>query len=400
MIAGKELERLERARSPVLQQLTSKLLMAASADRQGGATQTGVRHWLRYNVFGLNMAPIQHLERDAPVALKLEAEMRLMNFIVWLVSCKPCGRYISPESARKYVGQVIAWMQRVHTAHFAGGLELSRLRDLVKGMRREMGERPKRVRWGVRTQQLREAMDKCLPRKSSVAAQGWRAALALAFCLLLRGGEVAVPSGEQFNPLQHLTRADIQVIRSKDGSLVLKLRLRVLKKRVMTGKMYTVFLRAGGKLIDAVREVLLYLQMDPVEPGMEKYTPFFSHTNGEAFRREDVAAVVKRLMASIGLDPDRFGAHSLRIGGATAALAAGVQPTLIRVLGRWSSDIYEIYCRLSLEAAAGMGALIGSTPFEDVEQGEFVTEDLEATNLELAALRHVELDPESEEEEL
>ena len=119
-----------------------------------------------------------------------------------------------------------------------------------------MGERPKRVRWGVRTQQLREAMDKCLPRKSSVAAQGWGAALALA-CLLLRGGEVAVPSGEQFNPLQHLTRADIQVIRSKDGSLVLKLRLRVLKKRVMTEKMYTVFLRAGGKLIDAVREVLL-----------------------------------------------------------------------------------------------------------------------------------------------
>ena len=87
-------------------------------------------------------------------------------------------------------------------------------------------------------------------------------------------------------------------------------------------------------------------------------------------------------------------------GGATAALAAGIQPTLIRVLGRWSSDIYEIYCRLSLEAAAGMGALIGSTPFEDVEQGEFVTEELEATSFELAAMRHVDLDPESEEEDV
>ena len=39
--------------------------------------------------------------------------------------------------------------------------------SLVKGIRREMGERPKRVRWGVITQQLREAMDKCLPHKSS-----------------------------------------------------------------------------------------------------------------------------------------------------------------------------------------------------------------------------------------
>ena len=111
-----------------------------------------------------------------------------------------------------------------------------------------------------------------------------------------------------------------------------------------------------------------------------------------------MSEMVKYLMKAIGLDPDRFGAHSLRIGGATAALAAGVQPTLIRVLGRWSSDIYEIYCRLSLEAAAGMGAVIGSTPFEDVEQGEFVTEELEATSLELAAARHVDMDPDSDGE--
>ena len=51
-----------------------------------------------------------------------------------------------------------------------------------------------------------------------------------------------------------------------------------------------------------------------------------------------------------------------------------------------------------------MGALIGSTPFEDVEQGEFglefVTEELEATSFELAAMRHVDLDPESEEEDV
>ena len=82
---------------------------------------------------------------------------------------------------------------------------MHRLRDLIKGMRRELGERPKRVRWGVRTQQLQEAMDKCLPQGSSKQAQGWRAALALAFCMLLRGGEVAAPGGENFNPLQHLS---------------------------------------------------------------------------------------------------------------------------------------------------------------------------------------------------
>ena len=38
--------------------------------------------------------------------------------------------------------------------------------------------------------------------------------------------------------------------------------------------------------------------------------------------------------------------HSFRIGGATALMAAGVDPALIKNKGRWASDIYEIYCRV------------------------------------------------------
>ena len=65
----------------------------------------------------------------------------------------------------------------------------------------------------------------------------------------------------------------------------------------------------------------------------------------------NIRRVVKWLMAEIGLDPARFGAHSLRIGGATAALAAGFTPAQIRLLGRWSSDVAEIYMRMSRQAA-------------------------------------------------
>ena len=82
-------------------------------------------------------------------------------------------------------------------------------------------------------------------------------------------------------------------------------------------------------------------------------------------------------MSSLGLDPARFGAHSLRIGGATAAAAAGVPPSVIRVMGRWNSDIFEIYTRLTQQAAARMTGVIGSTPFDDLERGAFHTEELE-----------------------
>ena len=241
-------------------------------------------------------------------------------------------------------------------------------------------------------------MDQCLPFGSSRVCQAWRAALSLAFCALLRGGEVAVPSGQSFNPLQHLTRADVTLTRRANGAWVIRLRMRVLKGRVLTGKTHYVFISGGGTLLDPVAELLKYFEMDPVDEADKRETPLFRHANGTPFRREHVADMVKQLMAAIGLDPAHFGAHSLRIGGATAALAAGVSPSLIRILGRWSSDVYEIYCRLSLEAAAGLSAVVGSTPFQDVEQGEFVTEELEATSLERAAMKHVDLDPETDDE--
>eukprot|EP00966_Prymnesium_polylepis_P043792 1014942-Prymnesium_polylepis.1 len=77
------------------------------------------------------------------------------------------------------------------------------------------------------------------------------------------------------------------------------------------------------------------LRLDPVDEALQAETPgpLFRNARGEAIMRRDVARIVKALMQAIGLDPAHYGAHSLRIGGATAALAAGVPPTLIRVAG-------------------------------------------------------------------
>ena len=42
---------------------------------------------------------------------------------------------------------------------------------------------------------------------------------------------------------------------------------------------------------------------------------------------------------------------------------------MIKVLGRWASDVYMIYCRASRQAAASTSLLIGSTECHDVERG-------------------------------
>ena len=83
---------------------------------------------------------------------------------------------------------------------------------------------------------------------------------------------------------------------------------------------------------------------------------------------------MKALARAVGEDPRRYGAQSLRIGGASAALAAHVPANVIRALGRWDSDVYEVYTRASREAALRFGAVVASTAYTDFE-GEFADEE-------------------------
>ena len=109
-------------------------------------------------------------------------------------------------------------------------------------------------------------------------------------------------------------------------------------------------------------------------------------SDGTAITVDMVRDEVKALMESIGLDPAHYGAHSLRIGGASAALAAGVPPSLIRLMGRWSSDVYEVYCRLSSQAALRVGGSIAAAEVETVEGG-FHEEHLELLPVEMERMR-------------
>ena len=82
-----------------------------------------------------------------------------------------------------------------------------------------------------------------------------------------------------------------------------------------------------------------------------------------------VHGMVRELMASRGLPPSEYGAHSLRIGGATSLLRRGVSHAVIQVMGRWDSDAYEAYCRWEGRNARRMGAVVASTEFEEYDGG-------------------------------
>ena len=382
MLVGEhEAAALRAAPSLSRAQLRSRILRAAVADGQGGARATGVRWYLKYCVLARNVSPISGLKASSSDAAILERETLVMDFIIWLLMARPSGRHISIETALKYLSQVKAWHRRTFRHELLADVSVLQLKELAKGLKRLIPQKEKRVRYGVRTQDLARAMDLAFPGRSPDELM-WRALLSVAFCGLMRGAEVAVAEGDAFAPLRHLTRADVDFFTEVDGTECAEITMRVAK-RVGASKTTKVILGGGGSLVDAVRELKRYVDSFEDDGWPASQTPLFAFASTKkAVGVASVRGMVKALMASLGYDPRTFGAHSLRIGGASAAFAAGIEPSAIRLAGRWSSDVYEIYVRLSRQAASRLGRVIGSSAFEDLERGEFISEELELRPLE------------------
>ena len=364
--------------------LRTLYLNCAVRDRQGGARSTGVRWWLKFCVYGRSVSPVTRLTALSPLEQKLEAEQLLMDFVIWLATCNPSGKQVSAKSIAKYVSEVRAWHLRTQSTHLTADLDYAQVRNLLRGISREIAQPVRQRRWGVRTQDLAKVIGERLSAPTAAASM-WSAALSTAFCGLLRGAEFSMQDGETFNPRIHLTRDDVKFRTDAEGKEYMVLMMRPAKQKPGAVKSVPLLFAAGGSLLNPVRAIKRMLELDPVPAELRATTPLF-RLKTSAIKVTEVRAMVKSLMATLGLDRSRYGAHSLRIGGATAGLAANMSPATIRAAGRWSSDIYEIYCRISRQSAASVTSLIGSTPFEDLERGAtFVGEELILTDVEMHA---------------
>ena len=385
--AGREAESLRRVRAQSDEErsdMRQRYLDAGAADLRGGETEPGVKKWIKYCALGRGVLPFTRLDKNSPLEDKIEAEAMLRDYALWLaleedVEGMPVRNV---ETVRKYISHVRRWhLRRFHT-ELCGDLATDLVAETVRGIRRMVAQKPKRVRWGVRTQDLSLAISSFLDGDDAESAN-WAAALSVAFCGLLRGAEFALQAKERFNPRVHLTRADVRFKTDDGGREYVVLTIRPAKGRPGRGKEVRLLLGGGGDLIDPVRALKRLWELDPVADELMAFTPLF-RMSGAPLTVAAVRATVKALMGGLGLEPMRFGAHSLRIGGASAGLAAGLSEAALRAAGRWSSDVYQLYARASVEALRAMATVIGSTSFTDVER-EFVEEELLYTTDDVTA---------------
>ena len=90
--------------------------------------------------------------------------------------------------------------------------------------------------------------------------------------------------------------------------------------------------------------------------GREATLPICRFANGSPVFRSQLQVWIARAAREEGYDTDRFGSHSLRIGGATALYHAGVSVEIIKRVGRWASDAFHGYLWESSDNARGLSS--------------------------------------------
>lgn len=242
--------------------------------------------------------------------------------------CRLAGRSALPASADTVAlylvhlaraGRLPATMERravaIGAQHVAGGLQSpvdSEVREVLAGLRRRLGTAPRRAKAALQLDELRRMLA-ALPNDARGARD--RAVLLVGFASGLRRSDLA-----------GLDLADVAVVRE---GLVLRVGR---SKTDQEGAGREVGVHRGRRRSTCpVRALEAWLVERGAWPG-----PLFPvvglHTGAVERRRVSgaaIAAVVQAAAKRAGLDPARYGGHSLRAGCATAAAAGGASDLAI-----------------------------------------------------------------------
>ena len=169
----------------------------------------------------------------------------------------------------------------------------------------------------------------------------------------MRCGEFTVLKANQFDPSVNLCIGDI--ILHKD-MIILKLKQ---SKTDPFRKGVDIQLHKVKNQICPFKILVKYLQVrESLKQGLPS-DPLFISQNALALERNYFINCIKQVLSICGFNPDHYNGHSLRIGAATTAGKAHIEDHLVKTLGRWSSDSYCRYIRVSSTSIKYAQELLG-----------------------------------------
>lgn len=199
------------------------------------------------------------------------------------------------------------------------------------------------IRKPIRMQLLGKIL--ALIPKGTASQRAVRAALALLTCGMFRAGELATRHGRA--PVQRR-----QATWSRAGVAIQLWRAK--NKQSATSQLVCY----AGIGVCAATE--LKAAMDGA-PDKSPGAPLLQHDDGSALDYREVLSSIKTLVAVLGLNPDEYGTHSCRAGGASELAALGISNPDLETLGRWAPGSASVrrYVRLTLRNRLDLARELG-----------------------------------------
>ena len=157
-------------------------------------------------------------------------------------------------------------------------------------------------------------------------------AVCLAFFGLLRSSEYVCPTTTTFYPEASLLITDISINQS-----VAHIRIKSSKTDPFRVGC-SIRIGTTGTVTCPVAALSRFMSVHAFTPG-----PLFRFQNGSFLTRNILAQIVQEALPHLR----HVNTHSFRIGGASAAASAGIPDSTIQIMGRWSSNTFVQYIRMS-----------------------------------------------------
>lgn len=265
-------------------------------------------------------------DRKIPPALRLPAsESLLCAFAASLA-----GKY-AHTTANNHISAIRAWhiMQDVP---WSGG---KRLQYILNGVRQEAP--PSKPARPPVTREMLEALHTHLSPEIPLHAAVLGAA-DTAFWAQARLGELLNKEENQFDAKTTLKREDLRAP-SQDNDTV-TLNFPFTKTKGFAGDKAIITRQRGAS--DPIHALRTHLTINPV-PGHLPLFSFRTEDRWKCLTKTRFLRVCNEVWSQAGFQHTT--GHSFRIGGTTELLTKGVDPEVVKAMGRWSSDAFLRYWR-------------------------------------------------------
>ena len=117
----------------------------------------------------------------------------------------------------------------------------------------------------------------------------------------------------------------------------------------------TLYIAKSGRSVCTVNAMCRYLRY-------RKKRPLFKFKDGTYLTRQTVTSTIRAALEYHGKEVNRYSLHSFRIGAASTAAEVSLPDSLIKSLGRWHSNCYQHYRRISTKHLKQVPKRLASVP--------------------------------------